>query len=123
MKGGEFKGNFAKLMRRQSIRQEFTSTDNVIFNRVVERHIVMVKAAGVAVKVQTKSLFRGSKIPSGGKLWFSRNYWASYALRRKATIVNVVDSSPFEMCFGTVPQNSEPDPFPQARVRENQATG
>ena len=105
-KGGEFKGDFAKLCRRSNIRQEFTTADSAKFNGVVERRIAMIESAGgMAAQVQAESLFRGSKIPSGRKLWSARNYWACYALNRTATSANVGDKSPFEMRFGTVPQS------------------
>ena len=74
----------------------------------------------MAAQVQAKSLFSAFKIPSASRLWSARNYWACYALNRTATGTNVGDESPFEMGFGAVPQ---PDPFPQASVRENRAPG
>ena len=107
--GGEFKGDFAKLCRKHSIRQEFTTADSPKFNGVAERHIAMVETAGMAAQVQAKSFFRGFKIPSGSRLWSARNYWACYALNRTATSANVGDKSPFEMRFGTAPQS--PIPF------------
>ena len=61
--GGEFKGDFANLCRRNNIRQEVTTTDSVNFNEVAERHIAMVESAGMAAQVQAKSLFRGFKLP------------------------------------------------------------
>ena len=66
--GGEFKGGFAKLCRRQNIRHEFTTADSAKFNGVAERHIAMIESAGMAAEVQAKSLFRGFKIPSGSRL-------------------------------------------------------
>ena len=114
---GEFKGDFAKLCRRRNIRQEFTTADSAKYNAVAERHIAMIKSAGMAAQVQAKSLFGEFKIPAGSILWSARNYWACYALNRTATSANVGDKSPF--WHGT----TEPDPFPQARVRENQAPG
>ena len=108
-KGGELNGDFAKLRRRHSIRQEFTTGDSSKCNGVAERHVVMVESAGMAAHVQAKPLFREFKIPSGSRLWSARNYWACYALNRTATSANVEDKSPFEMRFGTVPQS--PIPF------------
>ena len=102
---GEFKGDFAKLCRRHNIRQEFTTADGAKFNAVAERHIAMIKSAGMAAQVQAKSLFGAFKIPAGSRLWSARNYWACYALNRTATSANVGDKSPFEMRFGTVPQS------------------
>ena len=62
MKGGEFKGDFAKLCRRHGIGQEFTTVDSAKFNEVAKRYIAMVEsAAGMATQVQAKPLFRGSK--------------------------------------------------------------
>ena len=64
-------------------------------------------------QVQAKLLFRGFKIPSGSRLWSARNYWACYALNRTETSANIGDKSPFEICFGTVPQS--PIPFLKSR--------
>ena len=89
--GGEFNGDFAKLCRRQNIRQEFTTPDSAKFNRVAERHIAMVESAGIAAQMQAKSLFGEFKIPSGSRLWSARNDWACYALNRTATRANVGD--------------------------------
>ena len=67
--GGEFKGDFAKLCRRHSNRQEFTTAESAKLNGVAGRHIAMVESASsMAAQVQAKSLFRGFKISSGSKL-------------------------------------------------------
>ena len=84
-KGGEFKGDFARLCRGHNIRQEFTTADCAKFKRVAERHIAMVELAGMAAPVQAKSFDRGFKIPSCSRLWSARNYWACYALNHTAT--------------------------------------
>ena len=118
--GGEFKGDFAKLCRRHNIHQEFTTADSAKFNGVAERHIALIESAGMATQVQARSLFRGFKIPSGSRLWSARNCWSCCTLNRTATSANVGDKPMFEaFWYGT----KEPDPFPQARVRENQALG
>ena len=103
--GGEFKEDFAKISRRYNIRQEFTTPDSAKFDGVAEHHIAMVEPACIAAQVQAKSLFRGFRIPFGGRLWSARYFWAFYALNRTATGVNVGDTFPFEMRFGTVPQS------------------
>ena len=108
-KGGEIKEDFAKLYRRHSIRQEFTTADSAKFNGVAELHIAMIESAGMAAQVQAKSLFRGFKIPFGNSLWSTPNYWACYALNRTAIRANVRDKSPFELRFIMVPQS--PIPF------------
>ena len=84
--------------------------DSVKFNRVTERHIVMVESAGwCGCSSASNVTFSWIQIPSGSRLWSVHNYWACYALIRTATSVNVGDKSPFEMRFGTVPQS--PIPF------------
>ena len=94
--GDELKGDCAKLCRRHNIRQEFTTTaDSAKFNGVAERHIAMVKPAGLVAQVQAEPLFRGFKVPSGSRLWSARNSWACYAINRTATSANVGDKSPF----------------------------
>ena len=55
--GEEFRGGFAKLCRRHNIRQEFTNADSTEFSGVAERHIAMIKPAGMAAQVQEKSGF------------------------------------------------------------------
>ena len=107
--GGKFKGNFAKLIRRHNIRQEFTTADSSKFNAVAERHIAMIDSVGMAAQVQAKQLFRGFNISSGSRLWSASNYWACYALNRTTTSANIWDKSPFEMRFGAVLQS--PIPF------------
>ena len=72
--GREFKGDFAKLCRRNNISQEFTTADSAKFNGVAERYIMMVELAGMAAQGQAKSVFRAFEIPSGSKLWSARNY-------------------------------------------------
>ena len=47
----EFKGDFLKLCRRHSIRQEFTTADSAEFNGVAERHIAMIESVGMAAQV------------------------------------------------------------------------
>ena len=64
----DFKGDFAKLCRRNNIRQEFTTADSAKFNVVAERHIAMVESANIAAQVQAKSLFSGFKISFGRRL-------------------------------------------------------
>ena len=56
--GGEFKGDFEKLFRKNEIRQGFATADSAQFNGVAKRHIAMVESAGMAAQVQVKSLFR-----------------------------------------------------------------
>ena len=107
--GGIFKKDFEKLCRGHNIRQEFITADSAKFIGVAERHIAPVESVGMAAQVRAKSLFRGFKIPSGSRLWSARNYCACYALNRAATKANIKDKSPFEMRFGTMPQN--PTPF------------
>ena len=72
--GGEFKGDFAKLCRRHTIRQEFTTVDSAKFNGVAEHHIAMIESAGMAAQVQAKSLFCGFNLPSDSRLWYFLDY-------------------------------------------------
>ena len=59
-----FRGDFAKLCRSHSIRQEVTTADSAKFNGVAERHIAMVESAGIAAQVQARPPFRVFKISS-----------------------------------------------------------
>ena len=102
---GELKMDFAKLCRRQNVRQEFRSSGNSTnFNELAQRHVAMVEAAVMAAQVQARLLCPGFKIPSGSLLWSARNYVTCYALSRRTTNVNLGDRPPFEMRFGTITQ-------------------
>ena len=108
-----FRGDFAKLRRSHSIRQEFTTSDSAKFNGVAERHVAMVESAGIAAQVQARSPFRAFQISSGSRLGSERNCWACYALNRTATSsANVGDKSPFKIRFRTVTQSLTPFPKP-----------
>ena len=107
--GGEFKGDFAKLCRRQNIRQEFTTANSAKFNGVAKSHNAMIESVDIDAQVQAKPLFRGFRNSSGSRLRSARTCWACHALNRTATNANVGDKSPFEMRFGAVPQS--PIPF------------
>ena len=73
---GEFNGKTAKLRRRHSIRQKFTTADSRNFNGIAERHIAMIESSGIAAQMLAKSFFSAFKISSGSRLWPARNYWA-----------------------------------------------
>ena len=109
--GGEFsKGAFGALCTAEKIRQIFTTADSSQYNGVAaERQTAVIKAAGLAARIQAAAKYPNEVFPGGESLWAEQAHWACPALNCTATSANPGFKSPHEVRLGSPPFNS---PFP-----------
>ena len=97
--GGEFsKGAYAALCTTGKIMQEFTTADSPQYNRVAERQITIIEAAGLASRIQAAAKYPNEVCPRGGSWWAEEAHRACHALNCTATSANLGFN--FPMIFG-----------------------
>ena len=87
--GGEFsKGAFGALCTTDKIRQEFKTADSPQHNDVAERQTAIIKATGLAARIQAAVKYPNEGFPRGESVWAEQAHWACHALKSTATSAN-----------------------------------